>query len=319
MKNINIKSEVEEDRGPLSPFVISSETHLLRINYSKFCWMDIPEDKLKCAIQNQDSVQFRYHHSNENDAYECSYVYTMSAQELNDALLVHREVYRTYKPKPFYRVYLEYRTGCLFTTYCQTGRKICQLNAVYEYPAVKLGSYALEKAIKQLKNVDDKIFLMQLVASCAVWAPKEAVLKQRPDEFKYVRFKNGSGKKKNDKEINDEGIEIVYDDNTQPNRLIKNAVKEGCNYVIAPYEYHVCHIWEGTCYKRLYHTDLRNVVLLPSSIHSLSDHDKKIMNMLKCRSAELYGELKPEGRALPRKPACYKKISWPEMKFLPKK
>lgn len=312
MKNIKVNSESEEDRGPLSSFVIFSEKHLSRIKYRRFCWMNIPEDKLKCAIQNQDSVQFRYHHSDENDAYVCSYVYTISAQELNDALLKYREIYRTYKTKPFYSVYLEYQTGLLFTTYCETRKEICQLSPAYKKPAVKLGSYALEKAIKQLKNVDDKIFLMQLVASCAVWAPMEAVLKQRPDEFKYLRFKNGSGKKKGDKEKDDEGREIVYDDNTQPNRLIKNAVKDYYNFVIAPNEYYVCHIWEGTCYKRLYHTDLRNVVLLPSSVYSLSDHNEKIMDMLKCRSAQLYGELKPEGRALPKKPAHYKDIKWPE-------
>ena len=317
MENINDKSETEEDRGPMSSFVISSETHLSEIKYRRFCWMNIPEDKLKCAIQSQDSVQFKYHHSDENGEYVCSYVYTISAQELNDALQEYRDkVYRTYKPKPFYSVYLEYQTGYLHTTYCQNSKKIRKLKKVYEEPAVKLGSYALGKAIKQLKNVDDKILLMQLVASCAVWAPMEAVLKQRPDDFKYVRFKNGSGKKKGDRETNNEGKEIVYDDNTQPNKLIKNAIKANCNFVIAPNEYHVCHIWEGTCYKRLYHTDLRNVVLLPSSIHSLSDHDKKIMDMLKCRSAQLYGELKPEGRALPKKPAHYKKISWPEMKSI---
>lgn len=285
--------------------------------------MDIPEEKLISAAQNGIEVRFEYHHNEARKGsdisdYVCSYVYSIPAQKLYEDLNKHRDkIYRGNKEgnkrKSLYRVYLEYKTGCLHTTYCNTRKLICKLNAVYDMAAVKLGSYALEKAIIQLKGANEKSLLMQLVANCAVWAPKEAVEEQEPDEFKHVRFKIGSGKKKGEKEMDSDGKEIIYDDNTQPNRKIKSAIKRFYGFIIASGEYHVCHIWEGTCYDRLYHTDLRNIVLLPSSIYSLSDYYEPIRDMLKCRSAELYGEMNPNGKKLPKKPAHYKEITWPEM------
>lgn len=53
--------------------------------------------------------------------------------------------------------------------------------------------------------------------------------------------------------------------------------------------YEACHIWPGTCYDARYHTVIANLVLIPSPLAGLTDHDPDVISALKYRAFELYG------------------------------
>ena len=285
-----------------TPFLVSSKTHQSNIKHPELCWMDVPEWKLDQAVALQADFRLEYHH-HEAGEYVCSWVYTIPARTLRESLLQFQSIYKTYTRTPFFRVYLEYSSGRLYTTYSKTKLLICTLAPKYNYKCVRMGAVALRNAVEQLTPLS-KNLLMQLVARTAIWVPMEAVLEQNPDNFIYVRRRSGDPEK--GKQVNG----IIYDDNTHPNRIIKAAVKKYLGFGIAPKEYHVCHIWEGSCYDCRYHTNLKNLVLLPSSIYSLSDYDKSVLAMLKWRAAELFDGWHPENRLLPQKPAHYRRLSW---------
>lgn len=287
-----------------TPFVVTSITRQHNVKHPELCWMDVPEWKLKEAAAMQAEVRLEYHHHNDGE-YVCSFVYTLDARTLHEHLERYRDkIYRTYTQKPFYRVFLEYDSGKLYTTYCNTRLFICTLASVYSEKRVRLGSYALKQAAAQLKTLKGD-FLMHLVARTAIWASREAVVAQKPEDLIYLRLKAGRGEKKGD----ERGI-YKLDDNTQANRIIKAAVKKHLHFSIAPREWHVCHIWEGSCYDPRYHTNLKNLVLLPSSIYSLTDYDKNVSAMLKHRAAELFDGWHPENCSLPPKPPHYRHLSW---------
>lgn len=287
-----------------TPFVVTSKTRQRNIKHPELCWMDVPEWKLEQAAAMQAEVRLEYHHHVDGE-YVCSCVYALDARTLHERLEIYRsKIYKTYTKKPFYRVYLEHATGNLYTTYCNTRLLICTLAPAYSETRVRLGTYALKQAVDQLKSLEGNP-LMQLVARTAIWAPMEAVMAQKPEELIYLRLKAGKDEKKGD----ECGI-YKLDDNTQANRIIKAAVKKYLHFAIAPKEWHVCHIWEGSCYDPRYHTNLRNLVLLPSSIYSLTDYDKNVSAMLKHRAAELFGGWTPENRSLPPKPPHYRRVSW---------
>lgn len=287
-----------------TPFVISSKTRQHNINHPELCWMDVPEWKLSQAVAMRAEVRLEYHHHVDGE-YVCSFVYELDARTLQEHLERYRsKIYRTYTNKPFYRVYLECDSGKLYTAYCNTRLLICTLASAYQKKCVRLGSYALKYAVAQLETLSGNP-LMQLVARTAIWAPMDAVREQKPEEFIYMRLKAGKGEKKGD----ERGI-YKLDDNTHANRIIKAAVKKHLCYAIAPKEWHVCHIWEGSCYDPRYHTNLKNLVLLPSSIYSLTDYDKNVSDMLKYRAAELFGGWHPENCSLPPKPPHYRRLSW---------
>lgn len=52
--------------------------------------------------------------------------------------------------------------------------------------------------------------------------------------------------------------------------------------------YEACHIWPGSCYDARYHTVIANLVLIPSPLAGLTDHDPDVISALKYRAFELY-------------------------------
>ena len=281
-----------------TPYRVISATNLdyLKHPHPELAWMDIPEWKLDLALSSGQDYQVEYHH-HVNEVYVCSYLFSYSAAMLKKALETHRDkIYRQYTGRPFYRVYLEYTTGILLTGYSSTAKIICKLQPLCRNNPVRLGNYVMEQ-----ETVD---VLLQLIASTAIWAPVEAVQAQDPASFTYVRRRSGDPKK---------GVivnGIKYDDNTRPNTLIKAAVKKYRHFGIAPNEYAVCHIWENSCYNPKYYTDLRNLVLLPRALSSLSDYNSAVSQLLKYHSTRLFGKWCPDGCELPSKPTQYGNIKW---------
>lgn len=133
--------------------------------------------------------------------------------------------------------------------------------------------------------------LIDLVAQTSVWVEPSKV-QTGPV---YPDVKRGPIKSKG---------EIIYgvriDDNTYPNRAIKQAVSKDIKFV----NYHVCHIWPGTQYDERYHTQLANLVLVPKVIAALIDFCPKVVDVLKYRAYELYGWY-PEEETVPEKPSYY--------------
>ena len=74
--------------------------------------------------------------------------------------------------------------------------------------------------------------------------------------------------------------------------------------------YAVCHVWPGTCYDERYHTSIANLILVPSAIAGLTDHDPLTTQAIKYRAYELYG-WHPEGVERPVRPHGYPSM-WPE-------
>ena len=133
--------------------------------------------------------------------------------------------------------------------------------------------------------------LIDLVAQTSVWVEPSKV-KRNPV---YPNVKRGTVKNKG--EIID-GIRI--DDNTYPNRAIKQAISKDINFV----NYVACHIWPGTQYDERYHTQLANLVLVPKVIAGLTDFCHRVVDVLKYRAYELYNWY-PEEEAVPEKPSYY--------------
>ncbi|MGE0479393.1 MAG: hypothetical protein AB7Q17_02865 [Phycisphaerae bacterium] len=72
----------------------------------------------------------------------------------------------------------------------------------------------------------------------------------------------------------------------------------------SPKAYQACHIWPQSCYDARCHTVLANLILVPSPLAGLSDHDPETKDALVFRSFELYGWL-PPGQVPPTRPANY--------------
>jgi hypothetical protein len=138
-----------------------------------------------------------------------------------------------------------------------------------------------------------KIDLCRLVAGCAYWAPVAESCKT-PIHPTVRRARPGKGEKRGRTE---EGGR--FDDNSYAKQALKSALKP-----LKFEEFAVCHIWPNTCYDERYHTVLANLVLLPSALASLTDHDRRIEQCLQYRSWELY-RWHPEGTAQPQKPEGY--------------
>jgi len=93
---------------------------------------------------------------------------------------------------------------------------------------------------------------------------------------------------------------IRMDDNTYPNTAIKQVM--GGRALLENYT--TCHIYKNSCYDPKYHTELANLVLLPSPIASLSDFFDESIQALKYRSYELFGFYIG---SVPAKPKAYPK------------
>lgn len=86
--------------------------------------------------------------------------------------------------------------------------------------------------------------------------------------------------------------DVIFDDNTQANLAIKNAINEGLGIQLknAKFDgYMACHVWDDSCHDYLFHTSVFNLVLLPKSIGGLSDYNNAVKNLLQYESAMLFG------------------------------
>lgn len=119
-----------------------------------------------------------------------------------------------------------------------------------------------------------------------------------------------------------------YDSNTNANLAIKNAVLKvpGSFLNISETsdfrEYTVCHIWDGqsstgtpstgTAYDNRFYTSLTNLVLVPSALAGITDHNPVVSECLRIRSYELYSHI--PGLQLPglrpSAPRWYGNIIW---------
>ena len=165
-----------------------------------------------------------------------------------------------------------------------------------------------------IKNFDQ--IACKLVAQSAIFCSKEV----------FDKVKNGDlGSLKYNKHGNDEGAwygnkyrrananeerrgndpndtTATLDDNTYANKAIKYAIcedlkKYGISVSINDFsknEFEACHIWDETCYNKKYHTSLANLVLLPRSLASLTDHCDAVKKLLQYEAWRRFG-FKPEG------------------------
>lgn len=158
------------------------------------------------------------------------------------------------------------------------------------------GKNETQEACKSLK-----IKLMDLVASVAVFACPDDVNKMVAKRGNALMSPNRRRKKSGEArrtKVNG----ILLDDNTYPNVTLKKHL------LPAKFEqYTVCHIWPGTAYDPKYFTEIRNLVLIPSGLHALSDNLPEIIEMLKYRAYELYNYWYPDNEPIPQKPANYPK------------
>lgn len=279
-------------------YKVISSTFCCKEGYPHLCGMNIPAWELEKAACADEEVQLEYNH-HANGKYIYTYVYSVPAKELHSTL--ENSAGQTYTNEPSYRIYLEYATGKLYAS--------CSKNSFYKLRKrclVRSGIYALKEAIKEVNQMKGN-FLMNLVARTAIWAPQNAVNEQDVEKHKYVRRKAGDPPKgKESKE--EKGV--FYDDNTYPNYLLKSAVKKNWRFSVAAGEYSVCHIWENTCYDYRYHTDLRNLVLLPRALASLSDYHDEVIKMLQYHSYKLFQGWLPDGKSVPSNNAAYNHLPW---------
>lgn len=126
---------------------------------------------------------------------------------------------------------------------------------------------------------------------------------------------------------------VTYDDNTYANRLFKDAIRKGLSNIGIEIinnksfkNFHVCHIWDEVATPsgkiksvsdNRYFTSAANMVLCPSCIASITDHNDYVKSVLKYRVVELYGNLcqtgqliLPEPLSSIKKPKNYSKIIW---------
>lgn len=280
-------------------YTVESETNRIKEKRPDLCWMDIPAYKLVLASLENSVFKLTYHH-HEDKVYICTYSYTVSPQILKEALENFRgKTYKTYKKVPFYRFYLQYATGQIYASYSKKAKPIFKMKKICP---VRLGEYALEKAQKEVSKTGGDIF-PNLIARTAIWAPESAILAQKESDLKYVRMRTGQ---KKGTQVGD----FILDDNTSTNSRLKRAIKKYLHFAIPQNEYHVCHIWPSSHDDARYHSDLRNVVLLPRAIHSLSDYDAAVIALLRYRASDLFEGWPPADQEKPKKPKGYDDLPW---------
>lgn len=107
--------------------------------------------------------------------------------------------------------------------------------------------------------------------------------------------------------------EVIFDDNTQANLAIKNAINEGLKRLgiklrDAKFDgYMACHVWDDSCHDYHFHTSVFNLVLLPKSIGGLSDYNNAVKHLLQYESAMRFG-VYPEKYKSPKPPKYYKEV-----------
>ena len=165
-----------------------------------------------------------------------------------------------------------------------------------------------------IKNFDQ--IACKLVAQSAIFCSKEVfdnVKNGKLGPSKYNKDGNNEGawyghnyrraKANEERRINDPNDTTVrLDDNTYANKAIKYAIcedlkKYGISVSINDFsknEFEACHIWDETCYNKKYHTSVANLVLLPRSLASLTDHCDAVKKLLQYEAWRRFG-FKPEG------------------------
>jgi hypothetical protein len=165
-----------------------------------------------------------------------------------------------------------------------------------------------------IKNFDQ--IACKLVAQSAIFCSKEVFDKVKDGELgspRYNEHGNDEGAwygyqyrraKANEKRrVNDPNDPTaILDDNTYANKAIKYAIcedlkKYGISVSINDFsknEFEACHIWDETCYNKKYHTSVANLVLLPRSLASLTDHCDAVKKLLQYEAWRRFG-FKPEG------------------------
>ena len=159
-----------------------------------------------------------------------------------------------------------------------------------QYAELFDGRDLLEQAL-----VSQGIDLCALVAATTVWA--------NPEVFEYLKAHNGYGayfpntRRAKPPEVRGMIVDGTrLDDNTYANHAIKYAV--GLKRLVVAME--ACHVWPGTTYIATCHTVIANLVLMPTSLAGLSDHNDAVISALKYRSYELYGWYPPDEQQPPR-------------------
>ena len=211
---------------------------------------------------------------------------------------------------------------------------------------VLFGKFVFGKINAQVNLASIKDFdriACELIAQSAIFCSKEV----------FDKVKNGElGSPKYNKDGNDEGAwyghtyrrananeerrvkdpndrNVILDDNTYANKAIKYAIcedlkKYGISVSINDFsknEFEACHIWDETCYNKKYHTSLANLVLLPRSLASLTDHCDAVKKLLQYEAwnrfkfkpkeecyYEHYQNITPSGSL--SEPEYYKDVNW---------
>jgi hypothetical protein len=156
-----------------------------------------------------------------------------------------------------------------------------------------------------LQSLD--IDLANLIAQVSIWADSKT--------FDYLKHENGLGvfypktrrfRVGQDEKVNQIVDGIRLDHNSYANTAIKRAV--GVDRDITNFT--VCHIWPDSCYDHRYHTCIANLVLIPSAVAGISDHDQHTIACLKFRAFDLY-KWHPVEQSPPTRPDRYP-VRWRE-------
>lgn len=192
-----------------------------------------------------------------------------------------------------------------------------------------------------IKNFDQ--IACKLVAQSAIFCSKEVFdnvkngklgsskYKHVNDEGAWYGHKYRRAKANEKRRVNDPNDpNVILDDNTYANKAIKYAIcedlkKYGISVSINDFsknEFEACHIWDETCYNKKYHTSVANLVLLPRSLASLTDHCDAVKKLLQYEAwkrfkfkpkeecyYEHYHENITPSDSLPE-PEYYKDVNW---------
>ncbi len=297
-------------------YIVRSETNRSEQGRPDLCWMDIRVEKLDECCATDEKYYF-----------ECEiggsiYKYCMSGEELKRAFIDNHVAIKTNKNSICYSFYFDYLKGEIYDTVSKSsGKLICRLQATGEVEShpnstenhiVKSRDSRLFDELDCVcgeqeleKNLGENISVIaDLVAKTAVWAPIKYHLDCEDAQGTcFAKYPNIRRKKANEKRgVDPENPDIRLDDNSYPNRQMKEMGKDAyhCDFK----GYTVCHVWEGTCYNEKYHTCFANLVLLPAALSSFTDFNQEIQSILKYRSYELYHWL-PDGEEAPTKPRYY--------------
>lgn len=165
-----------------------------------------------------------------------------------------------------------------------------------------------------IKNFDQ--IACKLVAQSAIFCSKEVFEKVKDgklgslkynkpgtDEGAWYGYQYRRAKANEKRRVNDPNdTNAILDDNTYANKAIKYAICEDLKKYGIPVsindfsknEFEACHIWDETCYNTKYHTSVANLVLLPRSLASLTDHCDAVKKLLQYEAWRRFG-FKPEG------------------------